>query len=531
MASQRARRDRHGWVADVRTRLVGFDSARAGAVAASAAIFLAAWQAVVLATGVPSVVLPSPVEVGSVLVRRAPAMAPHVAHTAVEALFGLCLGVGVGAALALSMALSPAVRVVLYPYLLAVRVVPLVVVAPLLVLALGTTTLTRVLLAAILTFFPVTVATLDGLLATPASQLDLLRSVDAPARRVVLSVRLPNALPGAFAGLKLAGPLAVQAVVIAEFLAATRGVGFMLLETGRRLETARLFAYLVVLVAFGLAVFGLVSLAERAVRWDDGGGSLADRLGADRAAGWNPRSPAVVVTAAAGLLALLAWHVVAGSLPHAPLYLPGPWAVVESFRATPAVFVVAGLDTLAKFATGWAAGAALGLVLGAMLALAPPARPVAYPYLVGLRVMPAVAVAPVLLIWLGVSFEAAAVIVALSTFFPVTVGAATGLSSMPAAHRALLRSVGASGWRALVAVRLRHAVPSLFAGLKLSTVTGLAGTVVAEWFVADDGLGVLVLQGTTDFLPGLTYAAAVSLFVLGGGLFLAVSAVQRAASW
>jgi NitT/TauT family transport system permease protein len=204
---------------------------------------------------------------------------------------------------------------------------------------------------------------------------------------------------------------------------------------------------------------------------------------------------------------------------------------VGSLAETPGLFVGAGLRTLGTFATGWAIGAAVGLALGAGLALLPRVRPVAYPYLVALRVVPQVAVAPLLLIWFGISFESAVIVVAASTFFPVTVGAAVGLSSVPSEHRALLRSVDASGWRPFVAVRLRHALPSLFAGLKLSTVSGLAGTVVAEWFVAHGGLGVLVLQGMTDFVPSLTYAAAVALFVLGGGLFLAVSAVGRALSW
>jgi ABC-type nitrate/sulfonate/bicarbonate transport system permease component len=139
-------------------------------------------------------------------------------------------------------------------------------------------------------------------------------------------------------------------------------------------------------------------------------------------------------------------------------------------------------------------------------------------------------VAPLLLVWLGVSFAAGVVLVAAATVFPVAIAAAVGLRRLPADQRDLLRVVDAAGWRRAL-VRLRYAVPTLLAGVKLAVVTGLSGTVVAEWFVASDGLGVLVLQQTRSFQPALTFAAIAVLFALGASLFGLVSLVQRRLMW
>ncbi|MFC7172490.1 ABC transporter permease [Haloplanus litoreus] len=253
----------------VRRAVDGF--AQPAVAACSLALAVGLWQAATVVWGIPSILLPSPVEVLSALRSHPAEVAGDVLYTGFEIGLGWVAGVGIGMAVAGAMAASRRLRLAIYPLLLSVRIVPLVAVAPLLIVVFGATLRTRVLLAAILTFFPVTVATLEGLLSVPHSQLDLLRSVEASTWKRIRYVRLPNALPSVFAGVKIATPLAVEGVLIAEFLASSRGLGHAVLQAAAALDTPLLFGEVALIVGVGLTLFGLVVLAERALRWTDDG--------------------------------------------------------------------------------------------------------------------------------------------------------------------------------------------------------------------------------------------------------------------
>lgn len=500
------------------------------AVAALAA-GLAGWQAVVWVTGVPTVLLPSPASVAQAALTNAGTLTSALVYTGTQALLAWVVAVAAGAALAFVMAASTRARQLCYPGLIAVRVVPMIVFAPILVVLLGPILATRVLLGAILAFFPVAVATLDGLRSVPATQVALFRTVGASRWQRLARVNLPNALPSTFAGLKIATPLAVEGVVLGEFLAGSRGVGVGMLGAATRLDTPLLFAYVFALVGLGLVVFGALLLGERAVAWDDGDGSAAaDTLWMDDALRDGGRGVTAVTTALSLAGVAAAWVVAAAVMPDARLFLAGPGAVLDVLAGSPALFVDATAATLEKLLAGWTVGASVGAVLGTVASLSPRLRTAVYTWLVGVRVLPVVAVAPILLVWLGVSFESGVVLVAAATFFPIAVATTTALGTFPTRHRDLLRLVDAPPGRALL-VRLRYAVPSLLAGVKLSVVTGISGVVVAEWFVASDGLGVLVLQQTRTFQPDLTFGAIAALFAVGGSLFGLASLAQNRLLW
>lgn len=501
------------------------------AVALSVVGAIAAWQAVVVATDLPQVILPSPGAVAGSAITHADSIRLALQYTAVEVFLGWIGGVTVGVVLAGLMATSVRLRRLFYPLLVAVRIVPLVVLAPVLVVVLGPTRPTRILLATILAFFPVTVATLDGLLSTSDDQLALMRSVGAPRWKRFAFVRVPNALPSVFAGLEIATPLAIEGVVIAEFLAASGGLGVAMLTAANRLQTARLFATMLVLVAFGVVLFGMVRTLHGAVSWEE----TADSFGAaqldtadDSAVEFDGRT--VVALGGATVVLVAGWQVLALAVPDARLFLGRPAAVVDTLVSTPGLFVSAAAATLRKLVVGWLLGAGVGLSLGALAALVPRTRIPVFTYLAGFRVMPVIAFAPVLLVWLGVSFEGAVVLVAAATVFPIAVGAATGLRRLPRAYDDLLASVDAPIWRSVL-IRVRYGIPELFAGVKLSTITALSGVVIAEWFVASDGLGVLVLQQTRTFQPALSFAAIAVLFALGSTVFGLTALVQAQLQW
>lgn len=224
---------------------------------------LAAWQVVVTLTGVPTIILPSPLEVATATGRLLPTLLGDAAVTALTALLGLALGGAVGLGLSFAMVGSRAAAAVVHPYVIALRIAPLVAVAPLVFLWFGDGVGARALLVATMTLFPVTVAAYDGLRSTPERYLDLMRSVDAPSRAVFVRVRIPAAAPSVFAGVKLAATLSVIGTVVAEFLTLQSGIGYRLFSTSSALETEATFAALLVLSLLGLAFYVVPAAVER----------------------------------------------------------------------------------------------------------------------------------------------------------------------------------------------------------------------------------------------------------------------------
>jgi len=241
--------------------------ARVGPPAAVFVAVVAAWRWFVTATGVPAVILPGPGNVVRAGLAARGELLAGAATTALTATLGLGGGVVVGLALAFLMVGSRTAAAVVHPYLVALRVAPLVAIAPLVFLWVGDGVLARALLVTTLTTFPVAVASLDGLRSVPREYTDLGRSVDAPPRRVFLHVRVPAAAPSVFAGVKLAAALSVVGTTVAEFLTLQSGLGYRLFESAEFLQTSTTFAALVVLVCLGLGFYLVPAAVERRFDW------------------------------------------------------------------------------------------------------------------------------------------------------------------------------------------------------------------------------------------------------------------------
>ncbi len=225
-----------------------------------------AWHGFVVVRDPPTVLVPSPLEVGAAAVALAPTLAVDAAVTGATAALGLGLGFAVGVALAFAMVRWDDAALVLKPVVVALRIAPLVAIAPLVLLWFGDGVGARALLVSTMTVFPVAVASVDGLRATPRPYLDLVRTVDAPARRVFLRVRVVAAAPSVVAGCKLAASLSVIGAVVAEFLTLESGLGYRLFVTSNRLDTPSTFAALAVLSVLG-AAFYVVPLAVERRLW------------------------------------------------------------------------------------------------------------------------------------------------------------------------------------------------------------------------------------------------------------------------
>jgi NitT/TauT family transport system permease protein len=230
--------------------------------------FLAAnlvWEALVRALAVPAYLLPPPSAIVAALARHGGTLLRGVAITGKAALIGFALSTVAGVAAAVVMASARWVERALYPFTVFLQTVPLVAIAPLLVVWLGFGITPVAVAAFIVSVFPVIVNTVTGLRSTDPALVDLFRLAGASRRDRLLKLRLPFALPSIFAGLKVAAGLAVIGAVVGEFVASyageDAGIGMLVLTYSRESHTDRLFAAVGLASLLGLAMFGAVSVA------------------------------------------------------------------------------------------------------------------------------------------------------------------------------------------------------------------------------------------------------------------------------
>jgi len=233
---------------------------------ATAACFLALWQAIVAAFHVPHVILPPPSEIADELWRLLPTLLHEALPTTLDSLIAFAVATLLGVGLAVALTYSPLVRDTLYPNLVLFQLIPKVALAPLFVVWLGITSESRVAFSVFISFFPIVISAVVGFAGTDASTLRLCRSLTASDWQSFLLVRFPFALPAIFSGMKIAMTMAVIGVIIGEFISAKAGLGFYILYASSRMDTAAIFAALFVLCMIGMALFGAVALAERYVR-------------------------------------------------------------------------------------------------------------------------------------------------------------------------------------------------------------------------------------------------------------------------
>lgn len=188
--------------------------------------------------------------------------------------------------------------------------------------------------------------------------------------------------------------------------------------------------------------------------------------------------------------------------------------------------------TVYEIIVGFLIAVAVGVGLGASIALVPSLERILYPYILVVQIVPKVAVAPLIIIWLGYGLSSIASIVALVAFFPIFVNVIAGMKSADAKQIMLMRSLGASRWQIFRKVRLWNAVPYLFAGLDVAIIFAVIGAIVGEFIGAPSGLGSLIVQRQYSMsVPGV-FSAIVFLTITGFVLhWLVKIAARRAAFW
>jgi NitT/TauT family transport system permease protein len=237
-------------------------------VIAAAVIFVLVWKAIVVIGNYPVFILPSPEVVAQRFVRAwlDGTMAPHAAATLVEIALGFVVGAGIAVAIGYLLARSRLAERFLSPYIVAAQATPVLVLAPLLVLWLGTGLLPKIVICALIVFFPVAVATMVGIRSVDQRLLELGRSLRASPRQVLLHLELPAALPQILGGMRVGVTLAVIGAIVGEWAGADRGLGVLInLARGSLFDFPLMFATLATIALIAIALYLLVLLVERAL--------------------------------------------------------------------------------------------------------------------------------------------------------------------------------------------------------------------------------------------------------------------------
>ena len=231
-------------------------------------VLLAVWWIGVRVSGVPSFLLPDPLSVGVALWQQRTLLMWSTLVTLIETTLGLLIGTALGTVCALAMVFSPILQRWLMPLLLLSQAIPVFALAPLLVLWFGFGMASKVVMAVLVIFFPVTAAFSDGLRRTDIGWLDLARTMNASPASILRHVRLPAALPAFGSGLRVATAIAPIGAVVGEWVGASAGLGYVMLNANARIQTDVMFAALFVLALMAIVLWVLVDrVLKRVLSW------------------------------------------------------------------------------------------------------------------------------------------------------------------------------------------------------------------------------------------------------------------------
>ena len=227
----------------------------------------ARWDLLADALSIEPFLIPSPTDIAASLWEDRELLADNGWVTLKEVVLGFAVAVAGGVGFAVALHLSPALRRAFYPVIVASQTVPIIVIAPILVVWFGFGIGPKVAIIALICFFPITVNTLDGLRSVDPELRKLMRTLDGGRWQTLRRVEAPAALPYFFSGAKIAVAVAVIGAVFGEWAGSDSGLGHLMLQASAQLLTARVFAAVVVLSAFAIALFGLLTLLERRFAW------------------------------------------------------------------------------------------------------------------------------------------------------------------------------------------------------------------------------------------------------------------------
>lgn len=233
-------------------------------------LVLVAWELAVVLLDVPKYILPSPSEIGAELLAEGGSLSVDLGWTMLEAVLGFLVGSTVAFVAAIVFVHVPIVERAAFPWAIVLQTVPIVAIAPLLTIWFGFTLAPKVLIAAIICFFPVLVNTTRGLRSVSGEALELMSVLSASKAAIFRRLRLPSSLPYVFAGLRVAATLSVIGAIVAEFTGSDRGIGYVIVQASYRIDTTLMFAGITLSSLGGILFFNIIGWIEKSsLRWPD----------------------------------------------------------------------------------------------------------------------------------------------------------------------------------------------------------------------------------------------------------------------
>ena len=231
-------------------------------------VIVSLWQVVVWVTQAPPFILPAPAQVGAALLSHSNLIAFHASVTIFEIILGLIFGCAIGFMSAWAIVQFQPVRSWFLPVLVASQALPVFAIAPILMLWLGFGMASKIAMATLIIYFPVTAALYDGLRSTDSGWIDLARIMGASKHTLLKYIRLPAALPSLGSGMRIAAAIAPIGAVVGEWVGSSSGLGFLMLHANARTQVDLMFAALIVLAAFAILLyFGIDHIIKRIVFW------------------------------------------------------------------------------------------------------------------------------------------------------------------------------------------------------------------------------------------------------------------------
>jgi NitT/TauT family transport system permease protein len=236
--------------------------------------------------------------------------------------------------------------------------------------------------------------------------------------------------------------------------------------------------------------------------------------------------PVILPLATASLfLALWQGIVAALHLPH--VVLPPPSEIAEELVRSLPMLLSQAVPTMLDSLMAFAVATVLGVGLAIVLTYSPLLRDTLYPNLVAFQLIPKVALAPLFVVWLGITSESRVVFAAFVSFFPIVISAVVGFASTEESALRLCRSLTASKWQSFMMVRFPFALPAIFSGLKIAMTMAVIGVIIGEFISAKAGLGYFILYSSSRMETGLVFAALFVLCLIGTVLFGAVALAEK----
>ncbi len=226
------------------------------------------WQGIVLSTGLPHYILPAPTQVARAVIIHWPSLWLHLQTTCLEIVLGLLLGTLLGCSAAVIMILSPLLRYWLLPILVASQAIPVFALAPILILWLGYGIVSKIAMAVLIIFFPVTSTFYQGMRGADSQQIELAGLMGGSPVAILRFIVIPSALPALGGGMRVAAAVAPIGAVIGEWVGASSGLGYYMLQTNARMQVDRMFAALFLLAFVSVGLYYMVDAAlKKIIYW------------------------------------------------------------------------------------------------------------------------------------------------------------------------------------------------------------------------------------------------------------------------